>query len=106
MSRLGFSSGVAIGLVAGLLSGGLLALLLSPAAPADRVSEIQVQELSRRLEAAKDARERADRQLEQFQKLAEQMTTSFQALEARFTAMSAELERRRAEASVAATPGE
>jgi uncharacterized membrane-anchored protein YhcB (DUF1043 family) len=88
-----------IGLVSGLLTGVLLTLLFKPVAPSRQDSEAELLELSRRLEAAKEARERADRQLEQFQKLAEQMTASFQSLEARFTAMSAEMERRRAEAA-------
>jgi len=47
----------------------------------------QIDELTRRLEAAQEERTRADRQLERFQQLAEQMTTTFAKLEARFKAL-------------------
>ena len=105
MMRLRFSSGLTLGLALGLPTGALLALLLTPSRPAEPngATALQVQELTRKLEAAKEARDRADGQLEQFQKLAEQMTTSFQSLEARFKALEAEQATPRAAAPPTAT---
>jgi hypothetical protein len=50
-------------------------------------TSLQVIELTRKLELATEAKERADRQLEQFQKLADQMTATFKSLEQRFNAL-------------------
>jgi len=94
MLRLRFGSGVILGLVLGIPAGALLAVLLAPApAPTDRgatATTLQIQELTRKLEAAREDRLRADKQLEQFQKLAEQMTASFNNLEQRFKALQEE----------------
>ncbi|MBI3785871.1 MAG: YtxH domain-containing protein [Deltaproteobacteria bacterium] len=90
MMRFRFSSGLTLGLTLGIPVGALLALLLMPSPPeATGPSPLRVEELTRKLDQAREARERADHQLEQFQKLAEQMTTSFQTLEARFKALEA-----------------
>jgi hypothetical protein len=99
MLRLRFGSGLILGLVLGIPTGALIALLLAPAPPASdhaAATTLQVQELTRKLEAAKDERQRADTQLEQFQKLAEQMTASFNNLEQRFKALQEELLQRQA----------
>ncbi len=94
MLRLRFGSGVILGLVLGLPVGAVLAILLAPAPAstdhAATATTLQVQELTRKLEAAKEDRLRADKQLEQFQKLAEQMTASFNNLEQRFKALQEE----------------
>lgn len=92
MLRLRFTSGVILGLVLGIPVGAVIALLLVPSSPPDHngATSLQVQELTRKLEVAKDDRERVDKQLEQFQKLAEQMTTSFNNLEQRFKALQEE----------------
>ncbi len=96
MWRTRFASGLGLGFLLGLIAGIVFVRSLSPEAREDRVSDIQVQELTRRLEAARVARERADQQLEQFAKLAEQMTRSFEALESRFKRLDAELGRDKA----------
>ena len=95
MLRLRFSSGLILGLVLGVPAGVLVALLVLPSPAADHggATALQVQELTRKLEAAKEDRERVDRQLEQFQKLAEQMTASFNSLEQRFKALQDEQQR-------------
>ena len=92
MLRFRFGSGVILGLVLGLPAGALIAILVSPARPAGEAEVLarQVRELERRLESATDARRRADQQFEQFQKLSEQMTASFNNLERRFTALQEE----------------
>jgi TolA-binding protein len=91
MLRLRFGSGAILGLVLGIPAGAVIALLLLPgSSPTDQAATataLQVQELTRKLETAKDDRQRVDKQLEQFQKLAEQMTTSFNNLEQRFKAL-------------------
>jgi hypothetical protein len=91
MLRLRFGSGVILGLVLGIPAGAVIALLLLPgSSPTDHAATataLQVQELTRKLETAKDDRQRVDTQLEQFQKLAEQMTASFNNLEQRFKAL-------------------
>jgi uncharacterized protein HemX len=100
MMRFRFSSGLTLGLALGIPSGALLALLLMPAAPdSGNAMAIQVQELTRKLEAAREARERADKQLEQFQTLAEQMTASFKSLESRFKTLEEEQAHRDNEAA-------
>jgi TolA-binding protein len=89
MLRLRFSSGLLLGLVVGVLAGVVIGMLMLPARSIDAgaATNAQVIELTRRLEAATDAKERADRQLEQFQKLADQMTATFKSLEQRFNAL-------------------
>ena len=90
MLRMRFSSGLLIGLLVGVPAGSLIALLLTPAAtppPPSQATMLQVEELTRRLESAQEERARADRQLERFQQLSEQMTTTFNTLEARFKAL-------------------
>jgi TolA-binding protein len=92
MLRLRFASGLTLGLALGVPSGALIALLILPGRAADEnaAPSAQVQELTHKLEAATEERQRAEHQLEQFQKLAEQMTTSFNNLEARFKALEQE----------------
>lgn len=106
MLRLRFGSGVILGLVLGILAGAVIAFLLSPAPPVTEpgATALQVQELTRKLEAAKDDRERRDKQLEQFQKLAEQMTASFNNLDQRFKALQEELRLQEAAGKQAAEP--
>jgi gas vesicle protein len=89
MLRFRFSSGVLLGLIVGVPAGALCVLLIAPggAHEPNRQTQLQVEELTRRLESAKEEREQADKQLERFQKLAEQMTTTFNTLEARFRAL-------------------
>jgi len=89
MLRLRFTSGLILGLVVGGLAGTLIGLLALPSRPADSSAptSLQVQELQRRLEAAKEDKERVDRQLDQFTKLADQMTASFNSLAERFKAL-------------------
>ena len=88
MLRLRFSSGLVLGLVVGVPLGVLIGVLMLPARGSDpgTATSLQVIELTRKLEAAKEDKERADRQLEQFQKLADQMTATFKSLEQRFNA--------------------
>lgn len=64
--------------------GALLALLLRPPSAPNEELQFQLRQLSRELEREKEARARADRQLQQFTEFANQMTESFQRLEARF----------------------
>jgi TolA-binding protein len=92
MLRMRFTSGLTLGLMLGVPAGALIALLLVPSPPAERdaATSLQVQELTRRLEAAKEDRQRMERQLEQFQALAERMTASFNSLEVRFKALEEE----------------
>jgi hypothetical protein len=92
---LGLAIGAAVGLLVGewVLSPPDATLLASP----------ETQDLRRKLEAATYAKERAERQMEQFQKLAEQMTASFNRLEERFKALEATT--RATEAPVATPPG-
>jgi TolA-binding protein len=89
MLRLRFTSGLALGLVLGVPLGALIALLLTPPAPSDTATatSLQVLELTRKLQVANEARERMERQLQQFAGLAEQMTASFNSLEMRFKAL-------------------
>ena len=89
MLRLRFTSGLILGLVLGVPAGALIGLLVLPSRPTDSnaATSLQVQELTRRLEAAKDDKQRVDRQLEEFQRLAEQMTASFNSLEQRFKSL-------------------
>src|SRR5574341_365546 len=101
MRRLRFSSGLIIGLLIGVPAGTIIGLLVLPTRPADQgaVTSLQVQELTRKLEAAQEAKFRADQQLEQFTKLAEQMTASFNSLEQRFKALEEENRRQQARGS-------
>ena len=86
MLRLRFSSGLILGLVIGVLAGVVIGMLMLPAHSTDvgAATNAQIIELTRKLEAATEAKERTDRQLEQFQKLADQMTATFKSLEQRF----------------------
>ena len=85
MLRFRFTSGVILGLVIGLPVGLLIGLQVLPPRPDPAaVATQEVQDLRRKLETATYAKERAERQMEQFQKLADQMTTSFRRLEERF----------------------
>jgi len=106
MLRLRFSSGVILGLVLGIMAGGVIAVLLTPAPPPtdQGAMALQVQELTRKLEAARDDRQRVDKQLEQFQKLAEQMTASFNNLDQRFKALQEEQRLQETAAKQAAVP--
>jgi hypothetical protein len=86
MLRFRFTSGVILGLVIGLPVGVLIGLLVLPPRPDPAaLTSLEVQDMRRKLEAATYAKDRAERQMEQFQKLAEQMTASFSRLEERFT---------------------
>ncbi len=89
MLRLRFSSGLILGLVVGLLAGVLIGMFMLPAHTMDAgaATNAQIIELTRKLEMTTEAKERTDRQLEQFQKLADQMTATFKSLEQRFTAL-------------------
>lgn len=92
MRRLRFSSGLILGFVFGIPAGLLIGLLLAPARGPDQsgATSLQVQELTRKLEALQEEKQRADRQLEQFERLAGQMTASFSSLEQRFKALEEE----------------
>jgi hypothetical protein len=92
MLRLRFLPGLILGLIVGLAAGTVIVLLTLPPRGADLPAPLpsQVQELTRKLEAASESRERADRQFEQFQKLAEQMTATFNSLERRFKLLEEE----------------
>ncbi|MFI5397233.1 MAG: hypothetical protein ACHQ9S_16970 [Candidatus Binatia bacterium] len=92
MLRLRFLPGLILGVILGLPAGVVIALLILPSRGADVPVSLQSQvpELTRRLEAANEARERADHQFEQFQKLAEQMTSTFNSLEMRFKLLEEE----------------
>jgi Tfp pilus assembly protein PilN len=96
MRRMRFSSGLLIGLLLGVAAGVLIGLRFTPAGPPapSPATLLQVEELTRRLEAAQEERARADKQLERFQQLSEQMTKTFNTLEARFKALE-EAERSR-----------
>ena len=89
MLRFRFSSGLLLGLVAGVPAGVLIGIFMLPARSSDpgATTSLQIVELTRKLEAARDDKERSDRQLEQFQKLADQMTATFKSLEQRFNAL-------------------
>jgi chromosome segregation ATPase len=63
--------------------------------------KLQLRQLTRELEREKEARARADRQLEQFAQFADQMTASFQKLEQRFEELAGQAV---PAASVPATP--
>jgi len=90
MMRWRFSSGLLLGLVAGGAAGTLIGVLLAPprGSDASQATALQVQELSRKLTEAQEARLRADQQLERFAQLAEQMTVSFNKLDERFKKLS------------------
>jgi TolA-binding protein len=108
MLRLRFLPGLILGLLVGLPVGigiGILALAPHGTEQSAGASSL-VQDLTRKLEAAKEARDRADRQLEQFQKVADQMTASFNNLEMRFKLLEEEQRVRDAQsqASQAAIP--
>jgi hypothetical protein len=92
MLRLRFLPGLILGLVIGLPVGiGLGVLALAPHGTEQKAGDSSlVQDLTRKLEAAKEERDRADRQMEQFQKLADQMTASFNNLEMRFKLLEEE----------------
>ncbi len=95
MLRFRFSSGLILGLLLGIPGGVLLSLLALPQhadqAPA---TSTRIQELTRRLETAEEDKQRMERQLEQFQQLAIQMTGSFNSLEQRFRALEEEAQLR------------
>jgi hypothetical protein len=78
-----------LGLVVGVPLGVLIGVLLLPARGSDpgTATSLKIIELTRKLEAAREDKERADRQLEQFQKLADQMTATFKSLEQRFNVL-------------------
>ena len=92
MLRLRFLPGLILGLLVGLPVGiGVGVLALAPHGSEQNVGASSlVQDLTHKLETAKEERDRADRQLEQFQKLADQMTTSFSNLEMRFKLLEEE----------------
>ncbi len=95
MLRLRFSVGLLFGLLVGVPAGAFIALLAFPRVASDSAgtTSLQVQDLSRKLEAANVDRARVDQQLEQFQKLAEQMTANFNNLEIRFRSLAEERQR-------------
>jgi TolA-binding protein len=103
-----FTSGLALGLVLGLPAGALVVRLVAPSQTADSsaVTSPEVELLTRKLEAANEDRQRKEEQIAQFQKLAEQMTASFNNLEQRFKALEEERVRaaRLADQQGAATP--
>lgn len=84
MLRWRFSTGLLLGLLLGLAVGALLASMLDRAPTGDEELRFQLRQLSREIEREKEARARADRQLQQFTEFANQMTESFRRLEARF----------------------
>src|SRR5512139_1827691 len=92
MLRLRFLPGLILGVLIGLPAGITIALFVLPPRALEQNASTSplVQDLTRKLDAAREARERADRQIEQFQKLAEQMTASFNNLETRFKALEEE----------------
>lgn len=106
MRRLRFSSGLILGLVLGIPAGLLTGVLLVPPRTPDQTvaTSLQVQELTHRLEAAQEEKQRVDRQLEQFEKLADQMTASFRNLEQRFKALEEEQRIREAHGTRPAPP--
>lgn len=106
MLRLRFSSGLMLGLVAGVPLGALIGVLMLPVRGTDpgAATSLQVMELTHKLEAAKEDKDRADRQLEQFQKLAEQMTATFKSLEQRFNALEESEHLRDAQRQPASSP--
>ncbi|MCX8072730.1 MAG: hypothetical protein N3C12_09800 [Candidatus Binatia bacterium] len=91
MLRWRFSSGIILGLVLGIPFGAILSTILAPPPQADARLQFEVRELTRQLEAANEARARAEKQLEEFTKLADQMTKSFEKLEQRFRELEAEV---------------
>ena len=92
MRRLRFTSGLTLGLALGVPSGALIALLILPPRAAEHnvATALQLDQLTRKLEAANEDRQRMEQQLDQFEKLAEQMTSSFNTLELRFKALEEE----------------
>jgi uncharacterized membrane-anchored protein YhcB (DUF1043 family) len=104
MLRWRFSSGLILGLVLGIPTGALLASALLPRPPADTRLQFEVRELTRRLEMANEARARAEKQMEDFAKLADQMTKSFENLERRFHELEAELASAKPQAAVPRPP--
>jgi hypothetical protein len=103
MLRLRFLPGLILGLLVGLPVGiGVGVLALAPHGSEQNVGASSlVQDLTHKLEAAKEERDRADRQLDQFQKLADQMTASFNNLEIRFKLLEEEQRVRDAQAAQA-----
>ncbi len=92
MLRLRFLPGLILGLLLGVPAGVVVGLLVLPPRASDPTNPAaaQIEELTRKLELAKEGKERVDRQLDQFQKLAEQMTASFNTLEQRFKLLEEE----------------
>ncbi len=92
MRRLRFTSGLTLGLALGVPAGALIALLILPPRAENHAvaTSLQVDQLTRKLEEANGDRQRMQQQLEQFQKLADQMTSSFNTLEVRFKALEEE----------------
>jgi hypothetical protein len=107
MLRLRFAPGLILGLLFGLPAGIVIGLMLVPAArtvdPNSGMGQ-QVQELTRKLDAAREDKERTEKQFEQFQKLAEQMTASFGNLEQRFLLLEEEQRLRDARAPTPVPP--
>ena len=103
MLRLRFLPGLILGLLLGLPAGIVIAFLALPPKPTDSAGGVssQLQELNRKLEAATEARQRADQQVALFQKLAEQMTATFNNLEQRFKLLEEEQRVRDAHAAQA-----
>ena len=105
MLRTRFNAGLILGLVIGLPVGLLIGLQVLPQRPDPAaVASQEVQDLRRKLETATYAKERAERQMEQFQKLAEQMTASFSRLEERFKMLGDQAEGAALPAPTAASP--
>jgi hypothetical protein len=90
MLRLRFSSGLLLGLMVGVLAGASLVLLWKrPPGPEQETLALEVQDLNRRLEDTRGERDRLLRQVEQFEKLASEMTASLASLEQRVTTLQA-----------------
>ena len=106
MLRLRFIPGLSLGLALGVPAGALIALLVFPQRPAEQnaTTSLQAQELSHRLDLANEDKQRMNRQLEQFGKLADQMTASFNSLEQRFKALEEEQRVRDVRAAQPAPP--
>jgi len=107
MLRLRFSSGLILGLILGLVAGASLLLLWKrPPGAEQETLALQVQDLSRRLEDTRGERDRLLRQVEQFEKLAAQMTAGLTSLAQRVAGVQAaheEARRRQAEPTATRT---
>lgn len=106
MLRLRFASGLILGLVLGVPAGTVIGLAVLPrSADPSTATTSQVQELTRQLASVKDDKAVVDRQLEQFAKMADQMTVSFDSLERRFKALEEEARLRDTHPAPAAPSG-